>query len=746
MSKHSPIIARYRTLGFLAILMTLWIFIKVIGIIFVEGPTWRKMAQNFHRPDTVTISPLRGNIISSDGHIVAISKPAYKLYLDFGAESIQQMEPDSLYKQLDSLAYQMSLWGKGEQASYQALRKRLREGYRKAQHKQSGYRYVSIYPYEVSHVEYQRLKQTYPLMMTVERKGRMVRRRGPLRNGLTHEERALRDRPYGELARRTIGSVYKEVKGDLTQGEYGLEQSFDTLLRGEPGLAVRQYLAGSTRQNTLQPPRAGYNVYTTLDMNLQQIVHRALYEQMTQFEADYGGAILMEVETGRIVALANLTKGSQSYYEGANYALSALNEPGSTMKTPFMMAALDDGVCTPNDTIDTGNGVFKYGGYNIRDHNANRGGYGRISVAQGLWYSSNIVLAKIAIKGYVDHPDGIYQHLSNYGMLERLDVGLEGVATPTIIRPEDKSYGNSTIPGISRGYGISVPAINTLNFYNAVANGGRVMRPYLVDRVEDTEGKVIQEFQPQVLHENICKPATLDSIRSMLDNVVLKGTAAGPVRSELISISGKTGTALMSNHGSGGYRTGSLTYMTSFCGYFPSDHPKYSCFIFVVNPHGVGRASGGIVAGRGVKRIAEEIYTLSNPILLDTITPHPASERLKHLDLAGGEKRRVESFVKAYKIPEVKSESSSKTASDQLVVPQYGRDGVELHPLARYSKGVMPRLVGLAPSEAIYQISLQGLEVQLVGYGRVIAQSIPIGTPIHPGQKVVLHLGNNHRQ
>lgn len=272
------------------------------------------------------------------------------------------------------------------------------------------------------------------------------------------------------------------------------------------------------------------------------------------------------------------------------------------------------------------------------------------------------------------------------------------------------------------------------------------MRPYLVDRVEDAEGKVIQEYQPQVLHENICKPATLDSIRSMLDNVVIRGTAKGPVHSDLISISGKTGTALMSNHGSGGYRTGSVVYMTSFCGCFPSDHPKYSCFIFVVNPHGIGRASGGIVAGRGVKRIAEEIYTLSNPILLDTITPHPASERLKHLDLAGGEKKYVESFVKAYKIPEVKSESSSKVGSDQLVVPQYGREGVELHPLARYAKGVMPRLVGLSPSEAVYQISLQGLEVQLVGYGRVIAQSIPIGTSIHPGEKVVLHLGNNHRQ
>ena len=186
--------------------------------------------------------------------------------------------------------------------------------------------------------------------------------------------------------------------------------------------------------------------------------------------------------------------------------------------------------------------------------------------------------------------------------------------------------------------------------------------------------------------------------------------------------------------------------MTSFCGYFPSDHPKYSCIIFVVNPHGPGRASGGMVAGGGVKRIAEEIYTLSNPILLDTITPYPASERLRHLDLAGGEKKRVESFVKTYKIPEVRPEGGGKIASDQLVVPQYGRGGLELQPLSRYAKGVMPRLVGLAPSEAIYQISLQGLEVQLVGYGRVIAQSIPVGTPIHPGQKVILHLGNNHRQ
>lgn len=746
MSKHSPIIARYRALGFFFILMTLWVFVTVIGIIFVDGAKWREIAEGFHRPDTITISPLRGNIISADGHIVAISKPAYKLYLDFGAESIQQMERDTLYKQLDSLAYQMSLWAKGDLGTYAALRKRLREGYRKAQHKEPGYRYVSIYPYEVSHVEYQRLQQTYPLMVTVERKGRMVRRRGPLRNGLTHEERALRDRPYGELARRTIGSVYKEVKGDLTQGEYGLEQSFDTLLRGEPGLAIRQYLAGSTRQNTLQPPRDGYNVYTTLDMNLQQIVHRALYEQMTQFEADYGGAILMEVETGRIVALANLTKGSNSYYEGANYALSALNEPGSTMKTPFMMAALDDGVCTPSDTIDTGNGIFKYGGYNIRDHNAHRGGYGRISVAQGLWYSSNVVMAKIAIEGYVEHPDKIYQHLTNYGLLERLDLGIEGVATPTVIRPEDKSYGNSTIPSISRGYGISVPAINTLNFYNGVANGGRILRPYLVDRVEDADGKVIQEFHPQVLHENICKPETLDSIRSMLDNVVIRGTASGTVRSELIPISGKTGTALMSNHGDGGYRANGEVYMTSFCGYFPSDHPKYSCIIFVVNPHGIGRASGGMVAGHGVKRIAEEIYTLSNPILLDTITPHPAEERLRHLDLAGGEKRQVKSFLKAYNIPEVTPEGADKVAADQLVVPQCGREGVQLHPLARYSKGVMPRLVGLAPSEAVYQISLLGLRVQLIGYGRVVGQSIPIGTPIQPGQKVILHLGNNHRQ
>lgn len=367
-------------------------------------------------------------------------------------------------------------------------------------------------------------------------------------------------------------------------------------------------------------------------------------------------------------------------------------------------------------------------------------------MAQGIWYSSNIVLAKIAIEGYVDHPEGIYKHLANYGLLERLDVGIEGVATPTVIRPEDKSYGNSTIPGISRGYGISVPAINTLNFYNGVANGGRIMRPYLVDRVEDADGKVIQEFQPQVLHENICKPATLDSIRSMLDNVVLKGTAARTVQSNLISISGKTGTALMSNHGGGGYRTSGEVYMTSFCGYFPSDRPKYSCIIFVVNPHGPGRASGGIVAGSGVKRIAEEIYTLSNPILLDTITPHTADMRLKHLELAGGKRKDVEHFLSAYGIPELRPQEGQKATPDQLVVPQYGHEAVQLYPLGNYSRGVMPRLVGLAPSEAVYLVSRQGLKVQLVGYGRVVGQSIPIGTPIKPGEKVILQLGNNHRQ
>ena len=747
MSKHSAIIARYRVVGFFFIFIILCIFVKVIGIIFVDGPTWRKIAQSIHQPDTITISPLRGNIISADGHIVAISKPAYKLFIDFGAEPIQQMGQDSIYKQLDSLAYQMSLWEKGEKATYPALRKRLRDSYHKALRKEPGYRHISIYPYEVSHVEYQRLKQSYPLMVSIDRKGRVVRRRGPLRAGIIHEERALRDRPYGQLARRTIGSVYKEVKGDLTLGEYGLEQSFDTLLRGEPGLAIKQYLAGSTRQNTLQPPRDGYNVYTTLDMNLQQIVHRALYEQMSLFEADYGGAILMEVKTGRIVALANLTGGQDTYYEGANYALSALNEPGSTMKTPFMMAALDDGICSPTDTIDTGNGVFRYGGYNIKDHNANRGGYGRISVAQGLWYSSNIVLAKIAIKGYVEHPNSLYKHLYDYGLLSRLDLGINGVATPTITRPEDKSYGNSTIPSISRGYGISVPAINTLNFYNGIANGGRIMRPYLVDRVEDSEGKIIQEYTPQVLHDNICKPATLDSVRSMLDNVVLRGTAALTVHSELISISGKTGTALMSNHGSGKYRANVEVYMTSFCGYFPSNDPKYSCIIFIVNPHGPGRASGGIVAGRGVKRIAEEIYTLSNPILLDTITPHHTTEqRLKYLDIAGGQKKNVEHFLRTYSIPEDKQEGGNKETNAQLVIPRTTRKGVQLHPLGHYSKGVMPQLVGLAPNEAIYQISVLGLQVQIIGYGRVVAQSIPMGSTIRPGQKVVLHLGNNHRQ
>lgn len=739
-NKNNSVITRYRLFGLVFILVVIAVFFSVLHTMFIDGDRWRSIAKTINRPTYDSVAPMRGNIISSDGHIIALSKPIYRLYFDPKGYGLPDMDRDSLYKQLDSLAYQMSLWQKGDRATYSELRKRLRSAIKGRS------RYALMIPYDVDYTEYQKLKDRYPLTITKVVKGRPRKLHSTLYKCIKTEQRAARYMPYGNLAARTIGGLYKEVDGNLTRGMYGLEQGCDSLLRGEPGLSKRQsYGDLLSTTNTIQDPINGCNVYTTLDMNLQQIVDRALRDQLTKFQAAMGGAVLMEVKTGRIVAISNLEQRGNSYMEGTNFSLSSLNEPGSTFKTPFMMAALEDGVAEAGDTIDTGNGVFPFGGYTIKDHNAHRGGYGRISVAQGLWYSSNIVMAKLAIKGYQSNPQKLYDHLRHYGMMDQLDMEIPGVGRPTFLLPEHPRFGTSTIAAISRGYSVQLPAINTLNFYNGIANGGQIMKPHLVDRVETVSGQLVYKTEPRVLHKDICSQRTLDTIRQMLDDVVLRGTGR-VVRSDMVSISGKTGTALMANMGNKGYRSGGNIYMTSFCGYFPSDEPQYSCIVFIINPKGPGSNSGGLVAGVVMKRIAEEIWSQSNPLLIDTIsTPQDNALWALNVDIAGGRYGTVYRYLNQYKLPIAppREGQAADIKKDQLVTVRRSKEGFTLTPTHKCTQGVMPSLVGLAPDEALYQLALAGGIGQLSGYGRVIGQSIPVGTKIAKGQRILLTLGTN---
>ncbi len=726
--RNNPVVNKavrhYRIVGAIMILVLLVVFAKVLKTIFVEGDKWRAIGETLHRPEPVDLAPIRGNIYAADGRAVAITAPYYRLYFDFQAEPIKLLKPDSLNKLLDTLA--LSISRKLSTSSESIRPADLKKNWRQGMAKKSRY-----WPVINKDISYLQMKELYdmPPLAAVPRKGL-----GPIPRSIRPEEKAKRMMPFGSLGSRTIGSVYGSMDEGLSQGKNGIELHYDSLLRGEIGKGSRIYVGGRRILNTIDPPKRGCDVYTTLDMDMQSIVEVELRNKLEEVMGESGTAILMEVATGQIKAITNLQRtASGGYIEAKNYAVSDMSEPGSTFKTVSMMVALDAGVVHPNDIIETGNGLFSVGKRVVRDHNAHKGGYGSITAAQTIWYSSNVGVSKIILKGFAHDPDKYVEAVRRTGITDKLDLEIPGEA-PAVVRKRadnpDRWYG-TTLAWMSFGYETQIPPIHTLAFYNAIANGGRMMRPYFVTKVMD-KGEVIRENKPTVLRDSICKRSTLLAIQDMLTNVVAKGTGA-PVKSPTVNISGKTGTAQISQ-GKGGYHAGGTMHLVSFCGYFPTENPRYTCMVVVRGPRGV-YPSGGGVSGAVVRQIAEKLLAIQEPEPFDTVSPLPNIKLLPWV--SAGQREPIVSTLQALKVP-IKDVSAS--GKSRWIRPTEENEKIGLRVMSQAQRGVMPNVIGLSAQDALYMLQLSGLKVRTNGWGHVVRQSINYGTKVSQGQTVVIDL------
>ena len=537
-----------------------------------------------------------------------------------------------------------------------------------------------------------------------------------------------RKKPFGSLAARTLGDLY----ADTAQGaKNGIELAFDSLLKGRDGITHRQKVMNKYLNIVDRPPVDGCDIITTIDVDMQDICEKALVDKLKELEAVSGVAILMDVPTGDVKAIVNMTRGQDgNYYEMRNLAISNLQEPGSTFKTASIMVALEDGKITPDYTVDTGNGIKMMYGQAMRDHNWYKGGYGVIDVNRIMEVSSNIGVSSIIDQFYKDDPQKFVDGLKRMSIDQPLHLQIPGEGTPNIKGPKEKYFAKTTLPWMSIGYEVQIPPINILTFYNAIANNGTMVRPRFVTKAVK-DGETVEEYPVEVINSKICSDHTLDQIRTILQNVVSHGLAK-PAGSSQFHVSGKTGTAQISQ-GAEGYKGGVRNHLVSFCGYFPSEQPRYSCIVSIQINKGI--ASGGGMAGSVFGKIAERVYAkdlhfdLSNAI--DSTTNVIPSVKAGNLN----ETLRV---LEGLKVP-VQKDFKLADGHTTWGHAQQSPNAVILQTESEKS-GQVPNVIGMGAKDAVYLLESKGLRVQVYGIGKVKSQSIAGGSRIVKGQTISLQL------
>lgn len=699
------ILVRYAIIVVCLLCLAGMIVFKACKTAFVEKDKWLALAKTQERPDR-RIYPSRGNIYSHDGKLMATSVPRYYTFMDFKAGGFDKKVFDA---NLDSLAICLShTFHDRTPAGYKA---HLRRGYA------IGSRYYPVVSKKISYYELKNLK-AFPFF----------RMNNSNKTGLVVKEMVQREKPFGSLASRTIGDTYGEIDtSGVTKGKNGLELQYDSLLRGKPGWNAIRRLNGQWTNVTEEEPVEGMDIYSTIDIDIQDLTEKSLVDMLKSIDAASGTAVVMEVATGEIKAITNMGRVREGVYaETMNHAVADETEPGSTFKVASIMVALEDGVCQPGDTVDVGNGIYMYKGARMTDHNMHRGGYGKITVEQAIWYSSNIGVAKTILKGYANNPTKFVEGLYRIGMNANLKIDIPGAGRAKIRRPDDPNqyWSKTTLPWMSFGYETQIPPISTLAFYNAIANGGKMMRPYFVKEIKH-RGKTVRSFSPEVLKQSICSTETLAKIQHMLVGVVDSGTGKA-VHSDIIPIAGKTGTAQIASGGV--YRRAG--HQVAFAGYFPANDPQYSCIVVIRQPR-IGYPSGGTMSGGVVKAIAEKIYASHIRVKVEDMERDSTAVWLPATK--AGEKRAVEAVLDELDI------QWADSASTHWVRAERDSSNIRLRNL-KIIDGLVPSVYGMGAKDAVFLLENAGLRVTLSGAGRVTSQSIPPGRRVVKGQTILITL------
>ena len=710
---------------FIVALFLVLIIIAIIGraveTSFAEKEKWIDVGKRYV-PFRDTIPAVRGNIYSADGEWMAVSETYYQLYMDFWAEGLKE---SVLKENIKPLSAGLSkLFPEKSAAQYEtALLNGLKKKQKEAEQIASGNSKVTksrSYPLSV-------IRPVNDLELAEINKLPFFNL-GSNRSGLTVKRLTKRIKPFGLLASRTIGDIWNGV--DSVGGKYGLEKAYDVLLKGKPGLSTQRWVEGGFKEVPENEPVNGKDVISTIDVGIQEIVENALKDKLEELNAESGTAVVMEVKTGEVKAIANLGKSNGVWGETLNYALSDMSEPGSTFKVASMMVALEDSVVNPDDPVDVGNGRFEYAGAKLLDHNADRGGYGKITAAKAIWFSSNIGVAKIILKGYEKNPGKYVNGLYRVGINKDLKIEIPDYMKARIRRPDDstRNWYKTTLPWMSFGYETQIPPINTLTFFNAIANNGTMVKPMFVKEIRD-EGS-IEKKKTEVLNEHICSDRTLKMIRAMLDSVVNYPQGTGkPARSDLVRIAGKTGTAQISQ-GLAGYKAGGKSYQVSFCGYFPAGDPKYSCIVVIRRPR-VGSAGGGTMSGSVFKQIAEGIYAREG-------SAEPVDLDKEHLSKDIPKVKNGLSNPSEYVLDKLDIRYVDSLKGNWAAI-QWNNDRLVLKEQQLPVKTV-PNVIGMGAKDAVYALENTGLRVNLLGRGEVYSQSLNAGANASLGQTITIQL------
>ncbi|MDY0216035.1 MAG: penicillin-binding protein [Bacteroidales bacterium] len=668
------------------------------------------------------IEAARGNIYSDDGSLLATSVPVFDLFWDATVCSDEVFEKD-----VDSLAISLAQFFKDKSTS--EYKNQLITARKK------GNRYMLI---KRSNVRNEKKQVSYSDLKKI--KEFPIFRLGRNRGGFITEQKNVRKMPYRLLAYRTIGYEQKVWRNDgKDTGIFvGLEGAYADYLKGIDGRRVEQKLRGGlwmpvTEEDQIEPQN-GNDIYTTINISIQDVAEHALLRQLDSTEADHGCAILMEVETGYIKAIANLKRREDgSYGEDMNFAIWESSEPGSTFKLASLIALLEDGKVDTNEIVPTGK--KRFGKYEMKD--SYEPGYGDVSLARAFEVSSNVGIATLVTKVFGSDPQRFVDLLKKMGLGERLGVEIQGEGKPVLKDFKDKSWSITTLPWMSIGYEVQNTPLQLLAFYNAIANNGKMMKPQFVKEIRHI-GEIIQKNEPIVMNARICKPSTAHKARACMEGVVEHGTAKR-LSNEVYKIAGKTGTAQIARSG-GGYgnkkdQTRRVEYKASFIGYFPSDKPKYSCIVVINNPRRKG-FYGSEIAAPVFREIANKVYTTE----IDIPKYQADSVRIKNIPLVNTGNQNDLSLIYTYmRYKTLKNNKKAEWVSANTTSGNF----VRLIP-QKFKKGMVPNLKGMGVKDAVYLLEKCGYKAQIKGKGIVSSQSVNPGTELKKGQTVILTLQSHN--
>ncbi|MFW6389064.1 MAG: penicillin-binding protein [Marinilabiliaceae bacterium] len=684
--------------------LVLWILLELFSLKVLEAGQWEERARQLES-SSIEIEANRGNILDENGKKLSLSVPTYRIFMDMHANGLD----DALFNaKIDSLSICLSNFFEDKPASL------YKEDLVKA--RRNGSRYHMINSEKISYLELKEVKK-FPLF-----------RRGQNSGGFIPQQYDERHLPFGSLGARTIGKLY----GDKTKGGMvGLERAYDHVLSGTNGISTWKRIAGSWIPQEEIPPKDGKDLMTTLNIELQDVAEQSLRKQLKLHNAQNGVAILMEVKTGAIKAIVNLHRSKPGMYieDYFNYAIGETTEPGSTFKLASMIAALEDGVVRLTDSVDTGDGVYKYYDQLMRD--THHGGFGKISVREAFEKSSNVGISRIINENYKNNPRRFVDRLYAMGLHKSLDLEIKGEGQPKIKYPGDDSWSGVTLPWMSIGYEVKMTPLQILAFYNAVANNGKKMKPMLAEGVSQ-HGQVVKKYEPEVLNSSICSVATLEKVRNLLKGVVDRGTAQN-IRNPVYDIAGKTGTAQVAK-GSAGYRIeDGVEYMASFVGYFPADEPMYSCIVAVNSPSN-NVYYGNVVAGTVFREIADRVYALSYD-KIDHEQDRPEIEEGVLPWSKGGPLDDISLVFNEVGLPYQKEDIEN----DEWVSARAMEHTVHFRP-KNIPEALVPEVKGMGAKDAIAVLENCGLKVAIKGAGKVVKQSLPPGKPVNQDEKIVINL------